>query len=153
MKQKGQAAVEFAFVAPMLIFLLLAVLYLGITFMDYIQYSNAARAAARDLSIQVDATTTNPSKSRDALATKINNQDSTAIKNYASPMTKLYSAYWDVMFLKADGTETSESANGVEVQVTISFERGDLPLAIEKLHLLPRELKPIRYKMRMELQK
>lgn len=151
MKQKGQAAVEFAFVAPMLIFLLLAVLYLGITFMDYIQYSNAARAAARDISLHVE-TAESTSDLRDALATRINNQDSAALKNYVSPLTSLYSAYWDVMFLDKNGKETSEAANGVEVQVTISFEREDLPLAIEKLNLLPRELKPIRYKMRMELQ-
>lgn len=143
---------EFAFVLPLLIFLFLCILYLGITFMDYIQYSNAARAAARDLSIQIDYTNTNPSRTRDKLAERINNQDSDAIKSYVTPLTSLYSPYWDVMFLDADGNITSEADKGVEVQVTISLERDDLPIVLENLHILPRELKPIQYKMRMELQ-
>ena len=153
MKQKGQAVVEFAFVLPLLIFLFLCVLYLGITFMDYIQYSNAARAAARDISIQVDATNSNPVRSRDTLAALINNQDSKTIGRYASPLTNLYSPYWDVMFLDKAGKETTEAAKGDAVQVTISLERGDLPLVLENLGVIPRELRPIRYIMRMELQK
>lgn len=152
MKQRGQAAVELAFVLPLLIFLFLCIFYLGIMFMDYIQYSNAARAAARDLSIQVDYTNANPSVKRDQLAEKINNQDSKAIKSYVTPLTTLYSAYWDVMFLDENGDETSEAAKGVEVQITISLERGDLPTVLENLHVIPRALKPIQYKMRMELQ-
>lgn len=152
MRQRGQAAVELAFVLPLLIFLFLCIFYLGIMFMDYIQYSNAARAAARDLSIQVDYTNANPSVKRDELAEKINNQDSKAIKSYVTPLTSLYSAYWDVMFLDENGDETSEAAKGVEVQVTISLERGDLPTVLENLHVIPRALRPIQYKMRMELQ-
>ncbi len=152
MRQRGQAAVELAFVLPLLIFLFLCIFYLGIMFMDYIQYSNAARAAARDISIQVDYTNANPSVKRDQLAEKINNQDSKAIKSYVTPLTSLYSAYWDVMFLDENGDETSEAAKGVEVQITISLERGDLPTVLENLHVIPRALKPIQYKMRMELQ-
>lgn len=152
MRQRGQAAVELAFVLPLLIFLFLCIFYLGIMFMDYIQYSNAARAAARDLSIQVDYTNANPSVKRDQLAEKINNQDSKAIKSYVTPLTSLYSAYWDVMFLDENGDETSEAAKGVEVKVTISLERGDLPTVLENLHVIPRALKPIQYKMRMEQQ-
>ena len=152
MRQRGQAAVELAFVLPLLIFLFLCIFYLGIMFMDYIQYSNAVRAAARDISIQVDYTNANPSVKRDQLAEKINNQDSKAIKSYVTPLTSLYSAYWDVMFLDENGDETSEAAKGVEVQITISLERGDLPTVLENLHVIPRALKPIQYKMRMELQ-
>lgn len=152
MKQKGQAVVEFAFVLPLLIVLFLAVLYIGIMFMDYIQYSNAARAAARDLSIQVDATNTNPSKSRDQLAARINNQDTNALKKYASPLTSLYSPTWDVMFLDTNGNETSEAAKGIEVLVTIYLEREELPMVLENLNILPRELRAIQYKMRMEQQ-
>jgi Flp pilus assembly protein TadG len=52
MKQKGQGIVEFALVVPMLAALGIAIVYIGIMFLDYTQYSNAARDAARDISLQ-----------------------------------------------------------------------------------------------------
>ena len=47
MRQKGQTLIEFAFVAPIVVFLFLSILYFGTMFMEYIQYNNAARDAAR----------------------------------------------------------------------------------------------------------
>lgn len=44
---RGQAAVEFALVAPILIGLLLAILQAGIAFNHYLEVTDAARAAAR----------------------------------------------------------------------------------------------------------
>jgi Flp pilus assembly protein TadG len=44
---RGQAAVEFALVAPLLFALLLGILQAGITFHNYITVTDAARAAAR----------------------------------------------------------------------------------------------------------
>jgi Flp pilus assembly protein TadG len=45
--ERGQAAVEFAMVAPILIVLLLAIVQCGITFSHYLAVTDAARAAAR----------------------------------------------------------------------------------------------------------
>ena len=45
--EHGQAAVEFAFVAPLLIVLLLAIIQVGISFNNYLRVTDAARAAAR----------------------------------------------------------------------------------------------------------
>ena len=45
--EHGQAAVEFAFVAPLLIVLLLAIVQVGISFNNYLRVTDAARAAAR----------------------------------------------------------------------------------------------------------
>jgi len=45
--QDGQAAVEFAFIAPVLIALLLAIVQAGIAFNHYLAVTDAARAAAR----------------------------------------------------------------------------------------------------------
>lgn len=45
--QDGQAAVEFALVAPVLIALLLAIVQAGIAFNHYLAVTDAARAAAR----------------------------------------------------------------------------------------------------------
>jgi Flp pilus assembly protein TadG len=46
-EEHGQAAVEFAIVAPMLIALLLAIVQAGIAFNHYLAVTDAARAAAR----------------------------------------------------------------------------------------------------------
>jgi Flp pilus assembly protein TadG len=45
--EHGQAAVEFAIVAPMLVALLLAIVQAGIAFNHYLAVTDAARAAAR----------------------------------------------------------------------------------------------------------
>jgi len=45
--EDGQAAVEFAFVAPVLIALLLAIIQAGVAFNHYLAVTDAARAAAR----------------------------------------------------------------------------------------------------------
>jgi Flp pilus assembly protein TadG len=46
-QEHGQAAVEFALVAPMLIALLLAIVQAGVAFNHYLAVTDAARAAAR----------------------------------------------------------------------------------------------------------
>ncbi len=45
--ERGQTAVEFALVAPLLIVLLLGILQIGITFNHYLAVTDAARAGAR----------------------------------------------------------------------------------------------------------
>jgi Flp pilus assembly protein TadG len=45
--ETGQAAVEFALLAPVLVVLLLAILEMGITFNNYLAVTDAARAGAR----------------------------------------------------------------------------------------------------------
>jgi Flp pilus assembly protein TadG len=46
-EEQGQAAVEFAIVAPILIALLLAIVQAGVAFNHYLAVTDAARAAAR----------------------------------------------------------------------------------------------------------
>jgi Flp pilus assembly protein TadG len=46
--ERGQTIVEFAFIAPMLIVLVLGVVQFGVTFNHYLTVTDAARVAARD---------------------------------------------------------------------------------------------------------
>jgi Flp pilus assembly protein TadG len=46
-EQRGQTAVEFALVAPLLIVLLLGIIQVGVAFHDYVTITDAARAGAR----------------------------------------------------------------------------------------------------------
>ena len=46
--ERGQTIVEFAFVAPLLIVLVLGIVQFGVTFNHYLTVTDAARVAARD---------------------------------------------------------------------------------------------------------
>ena len=147
-RQKGQATVEFALVVPILIFIFLSIIYIGILFMDYIQFSNAARDAARDISLQA-GTEANAATLRSDLASKINAQNSETLNRYAVQLTNLYTPTWSATFLDSDGDSVS-AAKASDVQITIVLKREALPSALEALHILPTQLKTITYKMKLE---
>ena len=50
-RQKGQSAVEFALMAPIVFTLILGMIYGGVMFMDYLNFNNQARTIAREVSI------------------------------------------------------------------------------------------------------
>lgn len=147
-QQRGQATMEFALVLPLLIYLFVSIIYVGIAFMDYIQYSNAARDAARDISLQA-GTTADAANLRKNLAAKINAQNADTLDRYAVALTNLYSPTWSATFLDSDGSEVS-AANADDILITIELKRDSLPPALEKLNVLPTELKTINYKMKLE---
>ena len=155
MKQKGQALVEFAFVVPMLIFLFISIMYIGITFIEWIQYSNAARDAARDIATQYNESGVKYAKSahelRKSIISEINNANSARLKRYALEyINPLYAATWHAEMQDKDGNPSNNESEVVDVCVKISLKRRDLPPALESLNILPVELKQIVHKMRIE---
>ena len=50
-RQKGQSAVEFALMAPIIFALILGMIYGGVMFMDYLNFNNHARMIAREISL------------------------------------------------------------------------------------------------------
>ena len=50
-RQKGQSAVEFALMAPIVFTLILGMIYGGVMFMDYLNFNNQARTIAREISL------------------------------------------------------------------------------------------------------
>ena len=50
-RQKGQSAVEFALMAPIVFTLILGMIYGGVMFMDYLNFNNHARMIARKVSL------------------------------------------------------------------------------------------------------
>ena len=139
-RSKGQAVVEFAFVAPFLVILTLSTMYAGILFMDYIQYSNAARSAARDISL-----TDGFDKKRE-LVNDINAQKETLLNRYANQLTNLYNASWEAKLLKEDGKDATDESDASDVQISISLSINNGP----DLIILPDNLKTIVYKMTLE---
>ena len=171
MKQKGQGIIEFAVIVPALVALGIAIVYMGIMFLDYTQYSNAARAAARDIALQTragegSASTTLARKSiaaqRDAVVKLINDQDATLLSRYVVPYTDFYTAKWDAKFYKYTDqnnldpsaltkVDSATNANLVQVTVTLSLakdvEQGG---RLGEWHVMPEELAPITYRMVLE---
>ncbi|MBR6013288.1 MAG: pilus assembly protein [Selenomonadaceae bacterium] len=147
-RQRGQATVEFALVIPILIYLFVSIIYIGIAFMDYIQYSNAARDAARDISLQA-GTTSDAAALRKSLASSINAQNSEVLDRYAVQLTSLYTPTWTATFMDSDGDEVS-AEKASDIQISIALKREEMPPALESLNVLPKELKTINYKMRLE---
>lgn len=50
--EKGQDIVEFAFILPFFLLLIMGIVYVGFLFTDYLNLSNLARSSAREASIQ-----------------------------------------------------------------------------------------------------
>ena len=150
MKEKGQGLVEFAIIVPFLMALSIAIIYLGALFLDYTQYNNAARDAARDISLQT-GTDTNAATLRKTLATKINDGDATTLARYATPMTSLYGAKWKVQFYKDSALQNDNpnSATDVEVIIYLTLDKQAGGLLAE-WGVLPQELKPIVFRMALE---
>ena len=147
-KQKGQSAVELAIILPTFFIFVFAILYTGLMFMDYIQFSNAARAAARDIAFKEDTkddteaiTNTRKTEIRRAeIRDGLNEQKQTYIKAYSNPLTTLYTPKFEV------------TLSDKNVTVKISFERNDddLPLLLDNLNFPPKNLSPITYTMPLE---
>ena len=80
--QSGQSVVEFAFVLPFFFFLVVGMIYGGFAYADYLQYNNAVRGLAREISVQTDE------QKRAELVSNINNGHSDRV----TPLTNLYTA-------------------------------------------------------------
>lgn len=50
-RQRGQSAVEFALMAPVVFLLIFGMIYGGVMFMDYLNFNNYARTIAREVSL------------------------------------------------------------------------------------------------------
>ena len=174
MKQKGQGIVEFAVIVPMLIALGISIIYIGIMFLDYTQYSNAARDAARDISLQKkfaesasddSATVTKTAAAqRKYLVTALNGgtDHDKVVARYQHPFTNIYDPEWKAQFYYTDTstkelktTDDATKADTIEVSITLkirSSEAGDGEISTVggSWSVLPTELKPIVYKTILE---
>ena len=148
MNQKGQSLIEFALIVPTLIFLFLAIIYMGITFLDYTQYNNAARDMARDIAL------TNGDGGKDTLKKNINNAKSVNdehLKQYISPITDGFiEPKFTVSFLDSNSKEKANAKDAINVQVKVDLTVKGLPQPLKDLNVLPEKLKTLTYKMRLE---
>ena len=119
-RQKGQSAVEFALMAPIIFALILGMIYGGVMFMDYLNFNNQARTIAREISVA------STKEDRDALFEKYQ------AGNYNDMLAGVY---------KVSFYATND--NDEDVIVHVDFTRG------ESFLMMPKEF-GIVYRMKLE---
>ena len=138
MKQKGQGIIEFALIVPMLVALGVAIVYVGIMFMEFSQYSNAARDAARDISVQTEVTNadesyTTANEFRQSIVDAINKGSGsdyeTVISRYEHPFTNIFQSSWSAQFYalnsstkKLETVTEASKADTVEVSISLKLK-------------------------------
>lgn len=160
-KQKGQSAVEFAFIVPFLIFIFLGLIYGGILFMDYLQYNNAARAIAREVAFTVrESETTDLPALETSLKTSLSTRYLDPIKD--SKDTPLYTPTLDISLqTEVDENNTVKKVTGVNVVISLVREENLKLFSIltgtdkeaddeDRIEFPPKELKVINYTMPIE---
>ena len=137
--QKGQSIVEFALIAPLIVFLFLALVYGGLLFMDYIQYNNAARAIARAAAF--------------SSKTEFDESDKAEFKKKFNPLTSLYTAEISDLQKITDESNTKQSIVTVKIKLTRTQNLKlfkILTLEDSELEFPPQYLNPIIYTMPVE---
>ena len=140
-RQRGQSAVEFALMAPIVFMMIFGLIWSGIMFMEYMHYSNAVRTAAREIAVSNDTEDTIDKKKK--------------------WLEELYEKEISVKFYKptvniTQETDTEDSTKkDVVVQVEFYMEDGaynSLPYILrEWIYFPPRSIKTLNYRMKMEI--
>lgn len=135
-RQRGQSAVEFALMAPIIFFMIFGMIFGGIMFMEYMHYSNAVRTAARQVAV------TEESK-RDDVAEK---QQKWLEELWEKEVTvKLYKPTPKITF------EPNSDAKSTDVVVNVTFVRSDnIPRILYALDFPPKTIKTLQYHMKLE---
>lgn len=122
-RQRGQSAVEFALVAPMILFMIFAAIYGGAMFIQFMNYSNEARTIAREIALQTDLT------ERTKLVTQYNGK--------AIGVVSLYEVTAETVLLNEANEDVTSTApdTAKEVNVCFNFEHDiDFPFGFPPKH-------------------
>ena len=121
-RQRGQSAVEFALVLPMIMLLIFGAIYGGAMFIQFLNYNNEARTIARTIAVA-------PVSQRTALLDKYNG---VAQGSFGT----LYKVTLTTQLIK-DNVDVTESApdTATDVHVRFDFDHGqDFPFDFPPRH-------------------
>lgn len=131
-RQKGQAAVELALIAPLFFAICFGMIYGGMVFADYLSLNNAARETAREISL------TPEQSKRDELKEDFERKVSYSEKQ----LTKLYAATPNVTF--------NTDAKNVEIKIDLTLNENNLPGILKTINFPPKKISPIEIVMPLE---
>ena len=136
-RQRGQSAVEFALIVPLVCLLIFGGIYGGIMFIDYLNFSNEARTVARNIAVASDR--------------------KKAIAEYGdSEGSKTFARFYTVTVIpkivnKENEVVEPNSEAGEDVLVVVNFNRDnmDLPLVVYLTGFPPENFR-LSYRMKLE---
>ena len=155
-RQRGQSAVEFALIAPIIFMMIFGMIYGGFMFMEYMHFSNQVRTVARQI----------------AVTDKTQRIQDSFIKEYEDKLRAIYTkSQMPTMYaptVRIGSSITEEESEGTinrtfnkfttdstEVIVEVSFSMEDnvynsLPNVLKLLEFPPKTIKTLQYHMKLE---
>ena len=116
-RQRGQSAVEFALISPMIFLMILAAIYGGAMFIQFLNLSNQARTIARQIAV------TSSSTKRQEMCAANSGVLMTADGKFAG--------FYKVTLYAREEPETDAAGNQTgtsNIVVTVNFDHGDFVL-------------------------
>lgn len=167
-RQRGQSAVEFALIAPIIFMMIFGMIYGGFMFMEYMHYSNQVRTVARQIAV-----TDKSERTKDEFITRYKNELTKIYTEYHmpkmyAPTVKIGSAItWEDkkdeegnVVKDGDNVVKEKKVSGftndsTEVVVEVSFSMNEnvynsLPNILKLLEFPPRTIKTLQYHMKLE---
>ena len=157
-RQRGQSAVEFALIAPIIFMMIFGMIYGGFMFMEYMHYSNQVRTVARQIAV-----TDKSERTKDEFITRYKNELTKIYTEYHMP--KMYAPTVEIgssITEEKDGEKIisrtfndfkGENINEVVVEVSFSMNENvynSLPNILKLLEFPPRTIKTLQYHMKLE---
>ena len=146
-RQHGQALVEFAFMMPLMFLMVFGLIYGAVIFLDYLNFSNDARAVARRIAVTTNET------DRAELIDDYNKAANSKFARFYNVTRQVGYSYAKKTITTDEGTteEVDDMTKPIDVVVVVKFERDnkDLPLILYKTGFPPEEF-AIRYTMKLE---
>lgn len=116
-RRHGTASVELALVAPILVFMMMGIVELGLMFSSYMQIRTVAREGARAVSVGAEPVTAEDKM--DAVAGSLNTAAMTTTLDYR---VYLGSGTWGAWTTLGTDGENNTAPGGSHVRATISYE-------------------------------
>lgn len=127
-RQRGQSALEFALMAPLILLIVFGAIYGGIMFMQFLNYSNEARTIARQIAVSPKTPEEGKAKSaRQERVERYNSDDVGALSIYHISVT--------TVLLKNNTVTTNDDEDAEEVSVRFEFDHGtEFPFGFPPRH-------------------
>ncbi len=130
-RQRGQSALEFALMSPLILLIVFGAIYGGIMFLQFMNYSNEARTIAREIAV---ASTTPGIDGKSERTKKVERYNGVAANSEGEILGGIYKVTLTTTLLKKDETTeelvptTSNDTEADEVGVRFEFDHGhDFP--------------------------
>ena len=139
-KQRGQSAVEFALMAPIIFMMIFGMIYGGIMFMQYMHYSNAVRTAARQIAVSTEAKRESMKSDQEKWLTELWKKEAGV---------KFYEPTVNINIVTNPATDDTDQSRDVVINVTF-VRAASIPVILDMVDFPPKSIKALQYRMRVE---